>query len=93
MDWHYITQQNHKTLNTTESPSYYDNLEKMSIKDLLTNINKEDHTVPQAIAKIIPNIEILIEKIVEKTCFWYENVVLVVWFLAVNLVWVGRNFS
>ena len=38
----------------------------MSVKDLLTNINKEDHTVPQAIAKIIPNIEILIERIVEK---------------------------
>lgn len=53
-------------MNTTESPSYYDNLEKMSVKDLLTNINKEDHTVPQAIAKIIPNIEILIERIVEK---------------------------
>lgn len=38
----------------------------MSVKDLLTNINKEDHTVPQAIAKIISNIEILIERIVEK---------------------------
>ncbi len=53
-------------MNTTESPSYYDNLEKLSVKDLLTNINKEDHTVPLAIAKIIPNIEILVEKIVEK---------------------------
>jgi len=53
-------------LSTTESPSYYDNLEKMSVKDLLTNINKEDHTVPQAIAKIIPHIEILIERIVQK---------------------------
>lgn len=53
-------------MSTTESPSYYDNLEKMSVKDLLTNINKEDHTVPQAIAEVIPNIEILIEKIVEK---------------------------
>lgn len=38
----------------------------MSVKDLLTNINKEDHTVPEAIAKIIPDIEILIERIVEK---------------------------
>lgn len=38
----------------------------MSVKDLLTNINKEDHTVPQAIAKVIPDIEILVEKIVEK---------------------------
>ncbi len=38
----------------------------MSVNDLLTNINKEDQTVPQAIAKIIPDIEILIERIVEK---------------------------
>jgi len=53
-------------LSTTESPSYYDNLEKMSVSDLLTNINKEDHTVPQAIARVIPNIEKLIERIVEK---------------------------
>lgn len=53
-------------MSTTESTSYYDNLEKMSVNDLLTNINKEDLTVPQAIAKVIPNIEILIEKIIEK---------------------------
>ena len=53
-------------MNTTESPSYYDNLEKMSVKDLLTNINKEDHTVPQAIAKIIPKIESLVENIAKK---------------------------
>ena len=53
-------------MSTTESSSYYDNLEKMSVKELLTNINKEDNTVPQAIAKVIPNIESLIEKIVGK---------------------------
>ena len=53
-------------MNTTESPSYYDNLEKMSVKDLLTNINKEDHTVPQAIAKIIPKIEVLVENIAKR---------------------------
>ena len=53
-------------MSTTESSSYYDNLEKMSVKDLLTNINKEDHTVPTAVAKVIPNISILIERIVDK---------------------------
>lgn len=53
-------------MSTTESPSYYDNLEKMSVKDLLTNINAEDHTVPHAIAKVIPDIENLIERTVEK---------------------------
>ena len=53
-------------MNTTESPSYYDNLEKLSVSDLLTNINKEDATVPLAIAKVIPKIEALIEHTVEK---------------------------
>ncbi len=52
-------------MSTTESPSYYDNLEKMSIKDLLKNINKEDQTVPLAVAKVIPHIEALVEGIVE----------------------------
>jgi len=53
-------------LSTTESPSYYDNLEKMSVRELLTNMNKEDQTVPLAVAKVIPKIEILIDRIVEK---------------------------
>lgn len=41
----------------TESSSNYDGLEKMSIKELLVNMNKEDQTVPGAIEKIIPEIE------------------------------------
>ena len=53
-------------MSTTESSSYYDNLEKMSVNQLLTNINKEDATVPLAIAKVIPAIEALIERTVEK---------------------------
>lgn len=38
----------------------------MSVRDLLTNINKEDQTVPHSVAKAIPAIEKLVEKIVEK---------------------------
>ncbi len=38
----------------------------MSVRDLLTNINKEDQTVPHAVAKIIPKIEALIEQVVLK---------------------------
>ncbi len=53
-------------MSTTESPSFYDNLEKMSVHDLLSNINKEDQTVPHAVAKVIPQIEKLVERIVEK---------------------------
>ena len=38
----------------------------MSVRDLLININREDHSVPQTIAKIIPQIEALIAATVEK---------------------------
>lgn len=53
-------------LTTTESSSYYDNLEKMSVKDLLININKEDKTVPDAVEKTIPAVEALVKAIVKK---------------------------
>lgn len=53
-------------MTTTETSSHYDHLEKMSIHDLLVNINREDMTVPLAIEKIIPRIELLVKVIVEK---------------------------
>ncbi len=53
-------------LKTTESDSHYEHLEKMSVKDLLANINKEDKTVPFAVEKLIPKIEKLVKAIVEK---------------------------
>jgi N-acetylmuramic acid 6-phosphate etherase len=55
-----------KFTKTTEQDSNYNNLEKMSITDLLQNINKEDNTVPQAVQKAIPQIETLVEQIVNK---------------------------
>jgi N-acetylmuramic acid 6-phosphate etherase len=51
---------------TTESSSHYDHLEKMSVQELLVNINKEDKTVPLAIEKAIPQIEAIVNIIVEK---------------------------
>ena len=51
---------------TTESDSYYNNLEQMSVQELLVNMNKEDKTVPNAIEKVIPKIEALVNVIVEK---------------------------
>lgn len=51
---------------TTEQASKYNHLEKMSISDLLNNINKEDKTVPEAVERSIPQIEVLVTKIVEK---------------------------
>jgi len=38
----------------------------MSVHDLLININKEDASVPQAVEKILPKIEVLVNAIVEK---------------------------
>src|ERR1700722_16450072 len=51
---------------TTEADSKYNHLEKMSVHDLLSNINKEDKTVPDAIEKVIPQIEALVNIIVKK---------------------------
>lgn len=53
-------------MTTTESTSFYDNLEHMSVHDLLVNINREDKTVPLAIENVIQKIEPLIDNIVEK---------------------------
>ena len=51
---------------TTETSSHYDHLEQMSVHDLLTNINREDQTVPLAVAAVIPQIEALVEQIVPR---------------------------
>jgi len=53
-------------VSTTESPSHYSHLEKMSVQELLVKINNEDKTVPHAIEKVIPEIELLVNAIVEK---------------------------
>ena len=50
----------------TESPSKYRHLEKQSIATLLSNINQEDRTVPNAVNRVIPSIEALTKVIVEK---------------------------
>ncbi len=50
----------------TEKESKYHDLEKMSIRELLVNINKEDKTVPYAVEKAIPQIEALTKAVVEK---------------------------
>lgn len=50
----------------TEESSEYRNLEKMSVLDLLTSMNKEDKTVPDAVAIAIPRIEKLVIVITDK---------------------------
>lgn len=51
---------------TTELASKYEHLEKMSVSDLLSNINNEDKSVPLAVEKALPQIENLVSKVVEK---------------------------
>lgn len=51
---------------TTEQSSKYEHLEKMSVSELLTNINQEDKSVPLAIEKALPQIERLVVEVVAK---------------------------
>ncbi len=50
----------------TESTSRYDNLEEMSVNELLENINREDGNVQKAVQSIIPQIEKLVEGIIPR---------------------------
>ncbi len=51
---------------TTEKDSIYKDLDKMSVTEILENINREDQTVPQAVKKSIPQIEKLAIAVAEK---------------------------
>ena len=53
-------------IKTTEEDSKYNHLEKMSIEEILLKINNEDKTVPFAVDKALPQIEILVHQIVKK---------------------------
>lgn len=53
-------------MSTTESSSRYTDLERMSIRNLLNNINREDATVPRSLKKVIPAMEKLVKVIVGK---------------------------
>lgn len=51
---------------TTEQSSNYQNLQNMTVKEILTGINNEDSSVPAAVAEEIPQIEKLVEGVVER---------------------------
>lgn len=50
----------------TEQTSNHRHLEQMPIRALLTKMNEEDQEVPQAVNKVIPAIEALVEALVHK---------------------------
>lgn len=51
---------------TTEANSNYNDLEKMSLTQLLSSINQEDKTVPLAVEKALPQIQNLTQQIINK---------------------------
>lgn len=50
----------------TEQPSLYDDLDKKSVKEILEDINTEDHKVAEAVQKAIPQIEKLVTLIIPR---------------------------
>jgi N-acetylmuramic acid 6-phosphate etherase len=55
-----------KLIKVTEQASHYRHLEKMSVEEILVNINNEDKTVPLAVEKAIPQVEKLTSVIADK---------------------------
>ncbi len=51
---------------TTEQESLYNDLEQKSILEILQNINDEDKTVPLAVERSIPQIEVLASAVTQK---------------------------
>jgi N-acetylmuramic acid 6-phosphate etherase len=49
----------------TEQPSLYDHLEKMTVKEIILNINNEDKKVAVAVQKALPQIKKLIDSVVK----------------------------
>jgi N-acetylmuramic acid 6-phosphate etherase len=56
---------NPEFIRTTEMPSPYRHLEQMEIHELLHHINQEDKTVPLVVEKALPQIEKLVEAVVD----------------------------
>ncbi|MBR6286557.1 MAG: N-acetylmuramic acid 6-phosphate etherase [Bacteroidaceae bacterium] len=50
----------------TEQPSHYDNLETMSVGELVRAINCEDQTVAKAVERVLPQIEKLATLVIER---------------------------
>ncbi len=53
-------------ISITESSSFYNDLEKMTVRELLESINNEDQKVPGIVKGCIPEIEKLVEAVVTR---------------------------
>lgn len=61
-----IDEEEHHFYKITESPSYYNNLESMSVGDCLRSISYEDHHVADAVQRALPQIESLVEQLIPR---------------------------
>lgn len=50
----------------TEQPSRYEHLERMSVRELITDINRENRGVPEAVERALPQIEALITAVADR---------------------------
>jgi N-acetylmuramic acid 6-phosphate etherase len=55
-----------QSISITESSSNFENLDRMTVKELITNLNQEDSKVHTAVREAIPQIEKLITSIVAR---------------------------
>lgn len=55
-----------KTVKITEQPSHFENLESMSVMEILQHINEEDAIVAEAVRQVIPQVQALVEAIVPR---------------------------
>ena len=55
-----------KPIKITEQPSHFDNLEQMSVLEILQHINEEDAVVAEAVRQVIPQVCVLVEAIVPR---------------------------
>ncbi len=53
-------------ISITESSSEFQHLDEMSVHDILVGMNREDAKVPVAVGKSVPQIEALVDRIVER---------------------------
>ena len=56
------------TLSITESPSEFENLEKMDVGELIESINQEDGKVHLAVKNALPQIKMVIELVLDRMC-------------------------
>ncbi len=61
-----LEKSNMKYIKTTELDSKYDHLETMGISEILENINSEDKTVADAVARALPQIETITKNVIKR---------------------------